>query len=317
MGKTTLSNVRILLCIKPESEWEKIKDNQNKILMQGEIGINSTTGQFKIGTGIVDEMHPENSGTWANLPYVNIGSNYEEKITLMVKNMITAPSNQTETKEIYDMLVNLIKDNAVTDLSGLEIAEGGNNGTIKWRTSPDEAFTEVVVKGLGTAAMKNIGTAAEDVPTIGTTLSGKNGYPVLADSNGKLQPGTSAMGDMAYKSSEDYMNKTQFEEEITKKMKANDAMVFKGTIDDLSKIPTSNVKVGDTYKITKQLKDSAWTSLMEVGDMIVALNSSVEGETFAANTTNWSYVPSGNESTISTDILVEGSNTLILDGNFS
>ena len=80
--------------------------------------------------------------------------------------------------------------------------------------------------------------------------------------------------------------------QITSKIAASDAMVFKGTLGTggtVTAVPTTGVVKGDTYKV---ITAGTWAgSACKVGDLLIALNSgSVE-----ANTTNWAYVPSGNE----------------------
>lgn len=82
-------------------------------------------------------------------------------------------------------------------------------------------------------------------------------------------------------------------EEIQSIVAASDAMVFKGTLGTngtVTFVPTDNVVKGDTYKIVTA---GTWAgSSCKVGDLIIALNS---GKKIEANTTNWAYVPSGNE----------------------
>jgi len=70
-------------------------------------------------------------------------------------------------------------------------------------------------------------------------------------------------------------------------------MVFKGTLGTggtVTAVPTSNVVKGDTYKV---ITAGTWAgSVCKVGDLLIALTS---GASVTANTTNWAYVPSGDE----------------------
>ncbi len=79
-----------------------------------------------------------------------------------------------------------------------KLEQGSGNGKVKYTNEVGEAF-DIAVKGLGSAAYKGAGSAAENVPLIGTAISSKNGYPLLADSNGKIKPGSAALGTAAYK----------------------------------------------------------------------------------------------------------------------
>ena len=86
--------------------------------------------------------------------------------------------------------------------------------------------------------------------------------------------------------------------QITSKIAASDAMVFKGTLGTggtVTAVPTSNVTKGDTYKI---ITAGTWAgySGCKVGDLLIAMTT---GASVTANTTNWAYVPSGDESTTS------------------
>ena len=310
MASTELSNVRILLCIKTTSEWDAIKSDETKILMKGEIGINADTGQFKIGTGVAS------NGTWEKLPYVNIGANYETSITNMVKNLI---EGKGDNKSIYNLLIQLIEENSVTDLSTIAIESGDANGSIKYTTDGTN-YTEVKITGLGTAAFKNTGNKQGDILAIGTSVAGKENYPALIDVNGAIKPGSSTIGSMAYKSTKDYYLKEEVDNKISKDLSAVDAMIYKGVIGTNNPLPTRGIKVGDTYKIVTPGTYAGYKKC-EIGDMLIALVSSagadgVEKE-LPQDSTTWSYIPSGNESEISTDILVSGSKTLILNGNFS
>ena len=80
--------------------------------------------------------------------------------------------------------------------------------------------------------------------------------------------------------------------QITSKIAASDAMVFKGTLGSngtVTAVPTTGVVKGDTYKV---ITAGTWAgSACKVGDLLIALNSG----SVTANTTNWAYVPSGNE----------------------
>lgn len=87
--------------------------------------------------------------------------------------------------------------------------------------------------------------------------------------------------------------KQYVDNQITTKLATADAMVFKGTLGTggtVTSVPTSNVVEGDTYKIITAGSYAGYSGC-KVGDLLIALNSG----SLTANTTNWAYVPSGDE----------------------
>lgn len=86
--------------------------------------------------------------------------------------------------------------------------------------------------------------------------------------------------------------KQYVDNQISTAVGASDAMVFKGTLGTggtVTAVPTTGVVKGDTYKV---ITAGSWAgSTCKVGDLLIALNSG----SVTANTTNWAYVPSGNE----------------------
>lgn len=84
-------------------------------------------------------------------------------------------------------------------------------------------------------------------------------------------------------------------EELVNKLKNSDAMVFRGTLGENGKfteVPTTNIIQGDTYKISDEGTYAGYSC--KIGDLIIA-NKSSGDETLTADTTNWDYVPSGDE----------------------
>ena len=279
-NSTELAKVRIKLCAKPENGencW-----TGNEVLLAGEIGINTTTNKFKIGN---------NASKWSELKYVNLGDDPENEILTLIQN---------ENGSLRAEIINLINNNS-SNIT-LDIKEGSTNGTIQYSINGTD-FTEVKVKGLASAAYQSVGSSVNNVPQIGVAISNKANYPILADASGKIKPGTAALGNMAYETKSNYATKNDIKGLIS----ANDAMSFKGIISSTKALPTANVINGDTYKVAE--KGSYNGKDCEIGDMFIALVS--------GSTITWEYVPSGNESSISTDLLTQGQKTLILNGNFS
>ena len=200
----------------------------------------------------------------------------------------TTAATPNSVKSAYD-LANTAKSNAATAQStadskvgSVTLETGTNNGTVKL-TVDGTATDNIAVKGLGTAAYTASsayataaqGTKADNaLPKSGGTFTGS--VTLNADPTANLGAAT----------------KQYVDSQITSKIAASDAMVFKGTLGTggtVTAVPTTSVVKGDTYKI---ITAGTWAgSSCKVGDLIIALNSgSIE-----ATATNWAYVPSGNE----------------------
>lgn len=207
----------------------------------------------------------------------------------------TTAATPSSVKSAYD-LANTAKTNADaaqtaatnaqttadSKIGSVALESGTNNGTLKL-TVDGTATDNIAVKGLGSAAYTASsayatsaqGTKADNaMPKSGGTFTGA--VTLNADPTANLGAAT----------------KQYVDSQITSKIAASDAMVFKGTLGTsgtVTAVPTTGVVKGDTYKI---ITAGTWAgSACKVGDLIIALNSgSVE-----ATTTNWAYVPSGNE----------------------
>lgn len=80
--------------------------------------------------------------------------------------------------------------------------------------------------------------------------------------------------------------------QITEKLKTSDAMVYKGTLGTngtVTAVPTTSIVQGDTYKVITAGTYAGYTC--KIGDLLIANASGA----LEANSTNWSYVPSGDE----------------------
>ena len=202
----------------------------------------------------------------------------------------TTAATPKSVKSAYD-LANTAKTAAAnaqstadSKVGSVSMSSGTNNGTLKL-TVDGTATDNIAVKGLGSAAYTNTsayataaqGTKADNaMPKAGGTFTGA--VTLNADPSTALGAAT----------------KQYVDAQITSKIAASDAMVFKGTLGSngtITAVPTTGVVKGDTYKV---ITAGTWAgSSCKVGDLLIALTSgSVE-----ATTTNWAYVPSGDEVT--------------------
>ena len=171
---------------------------------------------------------------------------------------------------------------ADSKVGSISLASGTNNGTLKL-TVNGTATDNIAVKGLGSAAYTASsayatsaqGTKADNaMPKSGGTFTGA--VTLNADPNAALGAAT----------------KQYVDNQITTKIAASDAMVFKGTLGSngtITAIPTADVVKGDTYKVITAGTYAG--SVCKVGDLLIAITSGSP----EATADNWVYVPSGNE----------------------
>ncbi len=200
----------------------------------------------------------------------------------------TTAATPSSVKSAYDLAntanttANAAKTAADSKVSSVSLASGTNNGTLKL-TVNGTATDNIAVKGLGSAAYTASsayatsaqGTKADNaMPKSGGTFTGA--VTLNADPTANLGAAT----------------KQYVDSQITSKIAASDAMVFKGTLGTngtVTAVPTSGVVKGDTYKIITAGTYAG--SACKVGDLIIAMTSGSP----EATADNWAYVPSGNE----------------------
>lgn len=94
-------------------------------------------------------------------------------------------------------------------------------------------------------------------------------------------------------------------DEIDQKIYDVDAMTYKGTIGEggtITQLPTSGVKVGDTYKVITA--GAYGVNSCDIGDLLIATGDEVNG-VINSNLT-WTYVPSGDDTDSQYDLSVDG-----------
>lgn len=200
----------------------------------------------------------------------------------------TTAATPNSVKSAYDRASTAITNAATAQstadskIGSVSLASGTNNGTLKL-TVDGTATDNIAVKGLGSAAY----TASSAYATSAQGTKADNAMP---KSGGTFTGAVTLNADPS--SALGAATKQYVDSQITSKIAASDAMVFKGTLGTggtVTAVPTTGVVKGDTYKIITAGTYAG--SSCKIGDLIIALNSgSIE-----ATTTNWAYVPSGNE----------------------
>jgi hypothetical protein len=100
--------------------------------------------------------------------------------------------------------------------------------------------------------------------------------------------------------------------DITTKLQAADAMVFKGVINDVSELPTTGVEAGWTYKIGTVFEFEG--NLVRVGDLLIA--NADQGASDATYMGGWSHVESGYVDDYASKFIVNAAdNKVVLDNN--
>lgn len=200
----------------------------------------------------------------------------------------TTAATPSSVKSAYD-LANTAKTNAAnaqstadSKVGSVSLSSGTNNGTLKL-TVDGTATDNIAVKGLGSAAYTNSSAYA-------TASQGTKADNAMPKSGGEFTGNVTLNADPT--TNLGAATKQYVDTQITTKIAASDAMVFKGTLGTggtVTAVPTTGVVKGDTYKI---ITAGTWAgSVCKIGDLIIALNSG----SLEATTANWAYVPSGNE----------------------
>lgn len=172
---------------------------------------------------------------------------------------------------------------ADSKVSSVSITGGTNNGTVKLTVNGTDT-DNIAVTGLKSAAYTEANAFA-------TKAQGEKADAAMPKSGGTFTGAVTLNADPT--ANLGAATKQYVDNQITTKIAASDAMVFRGTLGSggtVTAVPTTNVVKGDTYKI---ITAGTWAghSGCKIGDLLIALNSG----SLTANTTNWAYVPSGDE----------------------
>lgn len=107
------------------------------------------------------------------------------------------------------------------------------------------------------------------------------------------------------------VSKKYVDDEVASKIAANDSMRFKGTIGTggtITALPTSNVRVGDTYRVITAGTYAG--AKCEIGDMIIALANKTSGST----DNNWTVVQANIDGAVVGPASATDSTVVLFDG---
>lgn len=97
--------------------------------------------------------------------------------------------------------------------------------------------------------------------------------------------------------------------EIDRQFRVLDALTYKGTVADSDDIPTSNVALGDTYKVSAKFDN------YEVGDLLIA-NGTEGSDGYISGTITWDHIATGTDAD-TTYTFSGADNKIILKNNVS
>lgn len=221
MATQTL-NTRIALKADTTENW----GNSTLVLLKGEQAIEITeSGSYKIKIG-------DGVKTFSELPYATmtpeeisalVGDGAVQSVTLASGTNNGTLKLTVDGKATDNIAVKGLGSAAYTNTSAYatatqgtlatnavrKVASGSANGTISVTTGTGAA-TDVVVKGLNSAAYKAAGSAQGNVPVNGAALGTTANVPVVTNTSGQLVPHASgALGSAAFKDSSAFATAAQ------------------------------------------------------------------------------------------------------------
>lgn len=154
----------------------------------------------------------------------------------------------------------------------------------------DKTALEAVKQTADAAATKTYveGKVSEINNSITTLGNNKADITYVDNLVGKAAEGSTAATGV-YKYVDDEV--AEVNNTLNSKIEAANAMVFKGTIDAWSDLPTSNVSIGDTYIVSETASVSNAGKVYYAGDLLVATGTETNGVITSGLT--WEHVKTG------------------------
>lgn len=302
MATNTLKT-RIISNHRTAKDWAA---DTTTVWLNGEILIESDTNKIKIGDGV---------HVWSELQYATITPEQLDAIKNFSKILVAGqtdnpiiPASNSDTLNLAGSNITITPD-ATNKKITLSVANASTSTKGVVQLSDTTNSTSITVAGTANAVKKAYDLANTAKTNAATAQSAAEAAQSTADSAQSTANTAKSTADAAMPKKGGtftgavFLNadpdkelhaatKQYVDKQISTKIAASDAMVFKGTLGSsgtVTSLPTNGVVKGDTYKIANA--GSYAGSNCKVGDMLIALNSGA----VEANTTNWAYIPSGNE----------------------
>lgn len=241
----------------------------------------------------------------------DINLNQLEAQNVAIQNLASDPSNPVAGQVYFNTTTN--KFRCYNGSTWDEMGTGG--GTVTSVAVSNDTNGGLSVSGSPITSSGTITVGHSNVLTNAQTTSGI--YPIKIDKNGHISEYGSAVDLSTYAplsspaltgtptaptpSSGDNTTKIATTEFVTTAISGvSGSMTFKGTVGTggtVSTLPTTGVKVGDTYKVS--VAGTYASQSAKVGDLFIA----------TATTPTWAYVPSGDDTGVTSVTAGAGLNT--------
>lgn len=297
MAENKVLQSRLMLCTKDAATWA---ENATKVLMKGEIGLESDTKKFKVGDG---------TSQWSALEYwygtdTNTNTHYTTKLIL-------GDSDDTAdaTTAVSNPYIRLFDDSTFrSDIqfkAGTAMLVSGVNGIVTTSHLTSAGYKHIPSGGSANKILrwKSDGEAewGDDNNTTYTIAEGSNGYSfTLTPSSGSAT--TITFGSAAAKSAVTTIASGEtglptsdaVYQYISGLFSSSDAIVFQGTVGTggtTESLPATT-HAGHAYKAVSAFTITAAQSYtgaevdVEIGDLVIA----------TATAGKWVVIPSGDES---------------------
>ena len=320
-----------ILCIYNGAKWVQINPDTNTYIdsrsitsSTSSITENGTTYEFAVVTDIIEDVIESGGTTQDN-------NKFTSKFAVDGRNGVNVSvSTFTDGTKTYPRLVISQAEQVFTATA----AGDGINATIK--LSDGNKDTEFGLEGSDNVLI-SAGSSANKIKieAINSTMDSASGASVtnafdanggftttVKDSDGQSAKSTAITPKISYGPQEDgttsasatFKNGNAVLDVYTKgqidsKLRGVNAMVYRGTVGTggtVTILPTSNVSIGDTYKVVSNntiAHASAYEGFCRVGDVLIATSkSNKEGADGYITSSDlvWDYIPSGDDSQIDT-----------------
>lgn len=245
----------------------------------------------------------------------DINLNKLEAQNVTIQNLASDPSSPVKGQVYFNTTTN--KFRCYNGSTWDEMGTGG--GTVTSVAVSNDTNGGLSVSGSPVTSSGTITVGHSNVLANAQTTSGI--YPIKIDKNGHISEYGSAVDLTTYAplsspaltgtptaptpSSGDNTTKIATTEFVTTAISGvSGAMVFKGTVTTSNTLPTTGVKIGDTYKVAEAGTYDVGlgnTQVAKVGDLFIA--------TATRNTPQWAYVPSGDDTGVTSVTAGVGLNT--------
>lgn len=295
-----MAEVKFLVGTKSQYEGLKTKDENTLYFLSDALEIMKGSVNYTSSVIFADTL-PE-SGQIQGKLYINTttgigsvwtGTAYKEVLTKieLVNDLTTGGTTKALTAEQGKVLKGQIDTHKA-------VLAGADAGHVK-------SGGDVTVDG-GLITVKKIdGTAWADIKKALDAEDAKKANLAGATFTGDVKLTATPAGDTSA------VSKKYVDDEISSKISANDAMRYKGTLGTsgtITKLPTSDVRVGDTYRVITAGTYAG--AVCEIGDMVIALANKATGATNA----DWTVVQSNIDGAVVGPASATDATVVLFDG---